>query len=143
MLYPSLNLCHTRREFYAQGPGCRFSSSRWIVRMRLIESHTKTSFLRFLLLLSPCLLPAAGRAEQLPIKTYTIAEGLARDTVNRIIQDPQGFLWFCTTEGLSRFDGYKFTTYRTDQGLPHFIVNDLLRTRNGLYWTATGSGVRL
>jgi ligand-binding sensor domain-containing protein len=111
--------------------------------MRLIKSHTKTFFLRCLLFLSLLLLPAAGRAEQLPIKTYTIAEGLARDTVNRIIQDPQGFLWFCTTEGLSRFDGYKFTTYRTDQGLPHFIVNDLLRTRNGLYWIATGSGVSL
>jgi PAS domain S-box-containing protein len=89
------------------------------------------------------LVPAAVLAEQLPVKTYTIADGLARDTVKRIIQDPQGFLWFCTTEGLSRFDGYKFTTYRTDQGLPHFMVNDLLRTREGLYWIATGGGVSL
>jgi ligand-binding sensor domain-containing protein/two-component sensor histidine kinase len=110
-----------------------------------MESRTKTFSLRsiFLLCVLLLLVPASALAEQLPIKTYTIADGLARDTVNRIIQDPQGFLWFCTTEGLSRFDGYKFTTYRTDQGLPHFIVNDLLRTRDGLYWIATGSGVSL
>jgi hypothetical protein len=32
--------------------------------------------------------------------------------------DSRGFLWFCTNEGLSRFDGYGFTNYSTDQGLP-------------------------
>jgi PAS domain S-box-containing protein len=113
--------------------------------MRVLESPTKT-FSRWrisILLCLSLLLPAAGQAEQLPIKTYTIADGLARDTVTRIIQDPQGFLWFCTTEGLSRFDGYKFTTYRTDQGLPHAVVNDLLKTSSGLYWIATGGGVCL
>jgi PAS domain S-box-containing protein len=94
-----------------------------------------------LLCLLVCLAPA--KAEQLPIRTYTIADGLARDTVTRIVQDPEGFLWFCTTEGLTRFDGYKFTNYRTDQGLPHFVVNDLLKTRSGLYWIATGGGVSL
>jgi hypothetical protein len=39
-----------------------------------------------------------------------------------------GFLWFCTGEGLSRFDGYRFTNYTTDQGLPAAAVNDLLET---------------
>ena len=46
----------------------------------------------------------AATAEQLPIKTYTTADGLARDQINRIVQDSHGFLWFCTAEGLSRFD---------------------------------------
>jgi len=45
-------------------------------------------------------------AEQLPIKTYTIADGLARDTVTCIVHDSHGFMWFCTPDGLSRFDGY-------------------------------------
>ncbi|MGB7925071.1 MAG: two-component regulator propeller domain-containing protein [Pyrinomonadaceae bacterium] len=117
--------------------------------MRAIASRTEPFFLRHrfarrtLLLLLLLLMPTAALAEQLPVKTYTIADGLARDTIKRIVQDPQGFLWFCTTEGLSRFDGYKFTNYRTDQGLPHFIVNDLLRTRGGFYLIATGGGVSL
>jgi ligand-binding sensor domain-containing protein/two-component sensor histidine kinase len=84
---------------------------------------------------------ATSHAEQLPIKVYTTAEGLVRDSINRIAQDSRGFLWFCTMEGLSRFDGYGFTNYTTEQGLPHRSVNDLLETRDGAYWLATGGGV--
>src|ERR1700730_3627194 len=68
------------------------------------------------------------RAGRLPIKTYTTADGLARDQVNRIVRDSHGFLWFCTAEGLSRFDGYTFTNYTMDQGLPHREVYDLIET---------------
>lgn len=82
-----------------------------------------------------------GKAEQLPIKSYTTADGLARDSVNRIVQDSRGFLWFATAEGLSRFDGYRFTNYGIEQGLPHRSINDLLETRNGAYWIATGDGL--
>jgi ligand-binding sensor domain-containing protein len=81
---------------------------------------------------------SAVPAEQLPIKTYTTADGLAQDSVNRIIRDSRGFLWFCTREGLSRFDGYRFTTYTTDQGLPHRWVDYLLEARDGSYWVAAG-----
>lgn len=80
---------------------------------------------------------AVVRAERLPIKTYTIADGLARDNVLRIVRDSKGFLWFCTAEGLSRFDGYRFTNYGVEHGLPSRLVNDLLETRDGHYWVAT------
>ena len=86
-------------------------------------------------IVAPCL------AEQLPIKSYMTADGLARDSVNRIMQDSRGFLWFATPEGLSRFDGYRFTNYGVEQGLPHRSINDLLETRNGVYWIATGDGL--
>jgi ligand-binding sensor domain-containing protein len=82
-----------------------------------------------------------SRAEHLPIKTYTIADGLASDGINRIIRDSHGYLWFCTREGLSRFDGYTFTNYAKAQGLPGREVNDLLETRDGVYWVATDVGV--
>lgn len=83
----------------------------------------------------------AASAEQLPIKPYTTAEGLAHNVVNRIVRDSRGFLWFCTREGLSRFDGYAFTTYGLEQGLPSSIVNDLVETRDGVYWVATAGGL--
>src|SRR5215212_6616648 len=86
------------------------------------------------------LLPLAY-AEQLPIKTYTAADGLPRDRIYNIVADPRGFLWFCTNDGLSRFDGYEFTNYSTANGLPHRIVNRLLITKAGEYWAATGSGI--
>ncbi len=84
-----------------------------------------------------------SRAEQLPIRTYTTAEGLARDQVYKIVTDPRGFLWFCTTDGLSRFDGYEFVNYSVAQGLPHRIAYDLLITAKGEYWVATAAGVAL
>jgi len=80
-------------------------------------------------------------AERLPIKTYTTADGLPRDRITRIVQDSKGFLWFCTSEGLSRFDGYKFTNYGTEQGLASVQVYDFLETRGGTYWVATDKGL--
>jgi ligand-binding sensor domain-containing protein/signal transduction histidine kinase len=81
------------------------------------------------------------KSEHLPVKTYTTADGLAHNVVNRIVRDSRGFLWFCTREGLSRFDGYSFTNYGIAQGLPSAIINDLLETREGLYWVATAGGL--
>ena len=80
-------------------------------------------------------------AERLPIKTYTAADGLAHNNVTRIVKDSRGFLWFCTADGLSRFDGYTFTNFGPAQGLPHSSVNDLLETRGGEYWVATNGGL--
>src|ERR1051325_8607240 len=84
---------------------------------------------------------ASASPEHLPIKPYTTAEGLAHNFVSRIVCDSRGFLWFCTREGLSRFDGYGFTTYGLEDGLPSAIINDLLETREGVYWVATAGGL--
>jgi ligand-binding sensor domain-containing protein/two-component sensor histidine kinase len=93
--------------------------------------------LRLALLLGCTLLNAA----RLPIKTYTTADGLARDHILAIFQDSHGFLWFGTAEGLSRFDGYQFANYRVEQGLPSNVITDFLETRSGVYWVATNGGL--
>jgi ligand-binding sensor domain-containing protein/signal transduction histidine kinase len=80
-------------------------------------------------------------AERLPVRLYTAADGLAQNAVNRIVRDSRGFLWFCTDEGLSRFDGYTFTNYTITHGLFHPVVKDVLETHSGIYWVATGLGV--
>jgi PAS domain S-box-containing protein len=94
-----------------------------------------------LLLLLIVTLTGQGQAERLPIRTYTINDGLARDQINRIVKDSRGFLWFCTSEGISRFDGYNFNSYTIEDGLPHRRVTDLLETGGGVYWVATAGGV--
>src|SRR5437763_5446722 len=80
-------------------------------------------------------------AQHLPVRTYTTADGLAHNLVFRVVRDSRGFLWFCTREGLSRFDGYRFTNYTTDQGLPHGDITDLVETRRHVYWVATVAGL--
>jgi len=93
------------------------------------------------LLLALQLLTVISFGEQLPVKTYTTAEGLPRDAVTLIRQDSRGFIWVAAGDGISRFDGYKFTNYTTDDGLPDRRVNDFLETRGGDYWIATGGGL--
>ena len=85
-------------------------------------------------------LAASGHAGQPPVRTYTTADGLAQNHVLRVVRDSRGFLWFCTLDGLSRFDGYLFTNYGMPDGLPHPNVTDLLQARDGTYWVATNGG---
>ena len=84
---------------------------------------------------------ALVQAEQLPLKSYRIPDGLIHDRVRNIIRDSRGFLWICTTEGLSRFDGYRFVNYGLEHGLPSANISDLLETRHGQYWVGTSNGV--
>src|SRR4051812_17648288 len=110
--------------------------------MRLAELKSIFASCHSALLVSLVLaLPFLAQAERLPIKTYTTADGLPRDNINRIVPDSRGYLWFCTSEGLSRFDGYRFINYGKEQGLPGRSVNDFIETRNGDYWVATSKGV--
>lgn len=82
-------------------------------------------------------------AESPPVKIYTTEEGLSHDNVNRIVRDSRGFLWFCTGDGLSRFDGAVFRNYTQDHGLPNRSINDLLETADGRYLIATSSGLAI
>lgn len=81
------------------------------------------------------------RGELLPIRAYTASDGLAADHVNRIVADSRGFVWFCTPEGLSRFDGYRFVNFAASEGLPHRVVEDLLETGSGQYLVGTARGL--
>jgi len=84
-----------------------------------------------------------SKAERPPIKSYTTVDGLPHDSVNKIVQDSRGFLWFCTAEGLSRFDGYRFKNYTQEEGLPHRNITDLLETHTGAYIIATSAGISI
>lgn len=85
----------------------------------------------------PCLL----RSELLAVRSYSTADGLASDHVTCIVSDSRGFLWFCTPEGLSRFDGSRFVNYAMDEGLPHNTVTTVLETRSGEYFVGTARGI--
>ncbi|MGH9966441.1 MAG: ligand-binding sensor domain-containing protein [Pyrinomonadaceae bacterium] len=111
--------------------------SPFLLLRRLLEC--KPARLACLLLL--LLLPDVAQAERLPLKAYTFADGLPNNVINKIVRDSRGFLWICTDEGLSLFDGYRFTNFGTNEGLPHPRVTDILETRGGDYWVATSGGL--
>ena len=111
------------------------------MRVGRLKAIEKALRLVWLLIASVAAVSNPTQAERLPIKTYTTVDGLASNAINRIVRDSRGFLWFCTSDGLSRFDGYTFTNYGTGQGLPHGEVADFLETREGEFWVATGAGL--
>ncbi|HSU31506.1 MAG TPA: two-component regulator propeller domain-containing protein [Bryobacteraceae bacterium] len=80
-------------------------------------------------------------SERLPGRVYSIADGLPHVRVNAIRRDLQGFLWFCTDGGLSRWNGYEFATFTKSDGLPHAHINDFLETRRGEFWVGTDGGL--
>jgi ligand-binding sensor domain-containing protein/two-component sensor histidine kinase len=92
------------------------------------------------ILLTLC--PINSFSERLPFKIFTTENGLPQNIVNRVMRDSHGFLWFCTEDGLSRFDGQFFTNYNSTNGLPHPQINHILEADDGSFWVATyGGGV--
>ena len=87
------------------------------------------------------LLRAVLSGQQLPIRTYTVADGLAEDRVNGIVADTRGYIWIATSGGLTRFDGYRMKTYGVEDGLPHHTVTSLLETPSGAYLIGTLRGL--
>ena len=47
---------------------------------------------------------------------YTAANGLSDNRITTIIKDRDGFMWFGTWVGISRFDGYKFSIFKSYPG---------------------------
>ncbi|HSR99525.1 MAG TPA: two-component regulator propeller domain-containing protein [Kofleriaceae bacterium] len=80
-------------------------------------------------------------AERWPIRTYTTADGLVNDRVDRGTRDALGYLWFSTIDGVSRFDGRRFESFGVRDGLPSSATHDILATRDGVLWVATAGGV--
>ena len=55
-------------------------------------------------------------AERLPVRILTTADGLPRDQLQCVRSDRRGFVWFCTAEGLVRFDGKVAVTFGREAG---------------------------
>jgi len=68
-------------------------------------------------------------------KRYTMDDGLAGNTVLRLLQDKQGYLWMSTYDGLSRFDTNKkvFRNFSVTDGLQgnQFSFNAGLKLSSG------------
>ena len=81
------------------------------------------------------------RAQQPSFRIFSTQDGLVRNWVTKIHRDSKGYLWFCTVEGISLFDGYRFTNFSTRDGLPSRLVSDMIETQRGDFWFATSAGL--
>jgi ligand-binding sensor domain-containing protein len=75
---------------------------------------------------------------------YTTNDGLASSTVFNIKQDRNGFIWFGTLNGASKFDGKRFITFTTNQGLNSNTITDLVEGDRGeLYFSNYEKGLNV
>ena len=78
---------------------------------------------------------------------FGIEDGLSQNTVMSIVQDGRGFMWFATTDGLSRYDGYDFTVFRHHDGdstsVSGNIIRKLFLDSSGRLWAGTSAGLSL
>lgn len=77
-------------------------------------------------------------------KHYTTETGLPNNTVNCILKDREGFMWFGTWYGLCRYDGYRYQRYtETSQPLLKMAprkIQTLVEDKWGILWIKTIDG---
>lgn len=75
-------------------------------------------------------------------KTLDIKDGLSQNTVNAILQDKQGFMWFGTKDGLNRFDGLAFRVFKKENSdLGNNFITALHEDKEGTIWVGTDAGM--
>ncbi|MBR8534878.1 response regulator [Carboxylicivirga sediminis] len=71
--------------------------------------------------------------------------GLSNNSVNGILQDSRGYMWFSTYYGLNRYNGYDIKTYfsTTDKetSLTSNFITQLLEDNDGNIWVGTKFGL--
>ncbi|MFM2394081.1 MAG: Sensor histidine kinase YpdA, partial [Bacteroidota bacterium] len=51
--------------------------------------------------------------------------------------DNEGYMWFATDNGISRFDGYEFKNYGIQEGLTDLVVYELFEDKFHRIWITT------
>ncbi|MGH7973273.1 MAG: two-component regulator propeller domain-containing protein, partial [Limisphaerales bacterium] len=73
-------------------------------------------------------------------RRYSTAHGLPSTRVYDLCFAPNGILWLATPNGVSRFDGVKFTSLSESEGLLDRRVFCIYAQTNGLLWFGTEKG---
>ncbi|MBR0048475.1 MAG: helix-turn-helix domain-containing protein [Prevotella sp.] len=81
---------------------------------------------------------------QLTSQRISSQEGLLSNTVYELAQDPEGFVWMATNNGLSRYDGYTTVNYASVSCLPNHPMEARIGRlscdeRNRVLWLSTST----
>jgi ligand-binding sensor domain-containing protein/signal transduction histidine kinase/DNA-binding NarL/FixJ family response regulator len=78
--------------------------------------------------------------------TITTADGLSQNTVNTILKDKSGFLWFGTDDGLNRYDSYDIKIISIRDSNSNVStgnkVFDLYEDNENILWIGTDNGLK-
>ncbi len=124
-------------------------ASRWNIKIRILT--VAAAWLLWLSVALACIGPASGADWDrlaVPLARHLGREqGVPPGTVNAIVRDHDGFIWFGTEGGLARWDGYGTRVFRHEEHvagtLPAAIIVRLAVDEAGSLWVLTGDGTLL
>ncbi|MBN1292767.1 MAG: diguanylate cyclase [Candidatus Latescibacteria bacterium] len=75
---------------------------------------------------------------------FDVRDGLSDNTVTSICRGSKGFMWFGTTNGLNRFDGYSYIHFKHDlndsTSISDNYIQDIFEDKSGNLWIGTLNG---
>lgn len=72
--------------------------------------------------------------QELIYQNFGVDEGLSSSEVYDVYQDKEGYMWFATDKGLSRYNGYEFDVFDTNDGLTGNVILRFYPQKNGQVW---------
>lgn len=86
-------------------------------------------------------------AQQISLTTLSLDNQLPSQSVQRIFQDREGFMWLGTKEGLCRYDSYRTLVYRSGLKTPNLLtdneITSIAEDRRGRLLVGTKKGINL
>lgn len=78
----------------------------------------------FSLILLVFFCPLIMQAKQITVRTLPLVNQLPSNSVQRVFQDKEGFMWFGTMDGVCRYDAYRMLVFRSDKNNPNLLTNN-------------------
>lgn len=92
---------------------------------------------------SICSYAVTGRSETV-FENLTVSDGLPHNTVQKIFQDSEGYIWMATKDGLCRYDGSNYVTFResiSHKSLSNSKVRCIAEDGERNIWAGTDNGL--
>jgi len=97
---------------------------------------------KFILTATASLLLTFQMPARIKFKTLEVSDGLSSNHVNVVLKDSRGDMWFGTSSGLNRYDGYTVTKYQSQPGdstcLHDNYIIDIQEDADGYLWINAG-----
>lgn len=101
--------------------------------------------IKFFVLFFVFLCPSFASANGFSLTPIPVINQFPSNSVLRILQDKDGYLWFGTLDGLCRYDGYRVIVLRSDFNNPDLLPNNevtcLGEDKQNRIWIGTRSGL--
>jgi len=98
-----------------------------------------------LLFLSMLITLHTNYAGSFNFEKINITSVIPSNNVTQIFQDKMGFIWFCTVNGLVRYDGKTFKIFKADKNNPNSLIDNYIIgavvSSDGYIWIATLKGL--